>query len=123
MKPTVSSIALFCTHDVTLRIIPPRFSAGRGRPLRERPRLAARASAGLLEAFQANALEQRRAQTGATPIVTTKLTDRLALLSGPGGNVVAFHGPDGLIVVDGFVKPAWPKLKAALEAVASVPIK
>src|SRR6185503_13758852 len=81
------------------------------------------APAGLLEAFQANALEQRRAQTGATPIVTTKLTDRLALLSGPGGNVVAFHGPDGMIVVDGFVKPAWPKLKAALEAIASVPIK
>ena len=81
------------------------------------------APAGLLEAFQANPLEQRRAQTGATPIVTTKLTDRLALLSGPGGNVVAFHGPDGMIVVDGFVKPAWPKLKAALEAIASVPIK
>ena len=81
------------------------------------------APAGLLDAFQANPLEQRRAQTGAAPIVTTKLTDRLALLSGPGGNVIVFHGPDGMIVVDGFVKPAWPKLEQALTAINQVPIK
>src|SRR4029453_13564317 len=62
-------------------------------------------------------------QTGANPIVTTKLTDRLALLSGPGGNVIVFHGPDGMIVVDGFVKPAWPKLEKALTAINTVPIK
>ena len=78
---------------------------------------------GLLEAFQANALEARRTQTGAAPIETTKLTDRLALLTGPGGNVIVFHGPDGKILVDGFVRPAWPKLKAALEAISAVPIK
>jgi glyoxylase-like metal-dependent hydrolase (beta-lactamase superfamily II) len=81
------------------------------------------APAGLLDAFQANPLEQRRAQTGAAPIVTTKLTDRLAVLSGPGGNVIVFHGPDGMIVVDGFVKPAWPKLEQALTAIDKVPIK
>lgn len=81
------------------------------------------APADLLDAFQANPLEQRRAQTGAAPIVTTKLTDRLALLSGPGGNVIVFHGPDGMIVVDGFVKPAWPKLDQALAAIDKVPIK
>jgi len=28
-----------------------------------------------------------------------------------------------MIVVDGFVKPAWPKLKAALAAIGSMPIK
>jgi cyclase len=81
------------------------------------------APSGWLSAFQANPLEERRAQMAGTPIVTTKLTDRLALLSGPGGNVVAFHGPDGTIVVDGFVRPAWPKLKAALEALDRAPIK
>jgi cyclase len=81
------------------------------------------APAGVLEAFQANPLEQRRAQTGAAPIVTTKLTDRLALLSGPGGNVIVFHGPDGMIVVDGFVKPAWPKLEAALNAISPARLK
>ena len=77
----------------------------------------------MLQAFQANPLEERRAQAAAQLIVTTKLTDSVALLSGPGGNVVVLHGRDGLIVVDGFVKPAWPKLQAALAAVNPAPIK
>jgi cyclase len=78
---------------------------------------------GLLEAFQTSAADARRAQSAAAPIVTTKLTDRLALLTGPGGNVLVFHGPDGKLLVDGFVRPAWPKLKAALDAIHSSPIK
>ena len=45
------------------------------------------------------------------------------MLAGPGGNVVVLHGPDGKIVVDGFVKPAWPRLKAALDAIDGSPIK
>src|SRR5580765_488224 len=52
-----------------------------------------------------------RAQMGAAPIASTKLADRLVMLSGPGGNVVALHGPDGKLVVDSFVQPAWPQLK------------
>jgi len=76
-----------------------------------------------LKALQPTALDKRRADAAAAPIVTTKLTDRLALLSGPGGNVVVFHGPDGMLVVDGFVKPAWPKLSAALAAIDSRPVK
>ena len=81
------------------------------------------APAGVLEAFQANTPDGARAQIGATPIDTLKLTDRLTMLSGPGGNVIVFHGPDGKIVVDGFVKTAWPKLKAALAAIDGGPIK
>ena len=77
----------------------------------------------VLEAFQANALEAARTRTAAAPIVTTRLTDRLALLSGPGGNVIVFHGPDGMILVDGFVRPAWPKLKTALDGISASPIK
>ena len=82
---------------------------------------------GLLQAFQASAtaasaLEKSRAFLGSQPLVTTKLTDRLSLLTGPGGNVLAFHGPNGKIIVDGFVKPAWPKLKAALDALDGGPI-
>ena len=64
-----------------------------------------------------------RAQLGAAPIQATKLGDRLTMLSGPGGNVVILHGPQGKVVVDGFVKPAWPKLKEALDAIDSTPIK
>jgi glyoxylase-like metal-dependent hydrolase (beta-lactamase superfamily II) len=78
---------------------------------------------GLLHAFQANAADARRTQAASTPIETTRLTDRLSLLAGPGGNVLVLHGPDGKILVDGFVRPAWPKLKSALDAISAAPIK
>src|SRR5436190_462569 len=63
-----------------------------------------------------------RAQIGAVPIQTQRLGDQLTLLSGPGGNVVVLHGSDGLIVVDTFVAPAWPKLEQALAALGA-PVK
>ena len=77
----------------------------------------------VLEALQGSQLDQMRNQTGAQPIVPTKLNERMTLLAGPGGNVVVHYGPAGMLVVDGFVKPAWPKLKAALAAIGSMPIK
>jgi len=77
----------------------------------------------LLDAFQPSALEARRAQLAGNPIETTKLADRLWMLSGAGGNVVVLQASIGKIVVDGFVKPAWPKLKAALDALGDSPIK
>jgi cyclase len=52
---------------------------------------------------------------GATPITSQTLTERLTMLAGPGGNVVVLHGPDGKVVVDTFVQPAWTNLKAALD--------
>jgi cyclase len=52
---------------------------------------------------------------GATPITSQVLTERLTMLAGPGGNVVVLHGPDGKVVVDTFVQPAWTNLKAALD--------
>jgi cyclase len=58
-----------------------------------------------------------RAQIGAAPIQTRPLTQNLELLSGPGGNVVVLHGADGLVVVDTFVAPAWPRLQESLKAV------
>ena len=65
----------------------------------------------------ADALELRRVEMGKTPIVRTRLTDRLELLAGPGGNVLVLHGPEGLLLVDTFVRPAWPALKAVLDAI------
>src|SRR5687767_8491041 len=56
-----------------------------------------------------------RAQVGAAPIQTRQLDDTLTLLSGPGGNVLVLHGADGLVVVDTFVAPAWPKLQDSLK--------
>ena len=77
----------------------------------------------LAYAFQASTVDARRAQAATAAIETTKLTDRMSLLTGPGGNVIVFHGPDGKILVDGFVRPAWPKLKEALDAISAAPIK
>jgi glyoxylase-like metal-dependent hydrolase (beta-lactamase superfamily II) len=65
-----------------------------------------------------------RAQIGATPIQTQQLGENLTLLSGPGGNVVVLHGSDGLIVVDTFVSPAWPKLEESLKGLGGgAPVK
>jgi len=69
-----------------------------------------------------DALEARRAAMGKTPITRTRLTENLELLAGPGGNVLVLHGPDGLLLVDNFVRPAWPQLKSTLDAIGG-PIK
>jgi len=63
-----------------------------------------------------------RAQIGAVPIRTQQLGENLTLLSGPGGNVVLLHGADGLVVIDTFVAPAWPKLDESLKALGA-PVK
>jgi cyclase len=68
-------------------------------------------------------VEKRRAQIAAAPIETTKLGDRLVMLSGPGGNVVVLFGREGKFVVDAFVLPAWPGLKATLDGLDGSPLK
>jgi glyoxylase-like metal-dependent hydrolase (beta-lactamase superfamily II) len=71
----------------------------------------------------ADPLAVRRAEMGAIPITTTPLADNLAMLSGPGGNVIVLSGPDGKLVVDSFVQPAWPALKQLLDKSGSQPIR
>ncbi len=68
-------------------------------------------------------LSAMRAQMGATPIQVQPLAENLTLLSGPGGNVVALNGPDGKVVVDTFLLPAWPKLKETLDGLGNAPLK
>jgi cyclase len=74
-------------------------------------------------AAPADALAATRAQMGATPMETVRLADNLTMFSGPGGNVVALDGPDGKIVVDSFVQPAWTELKQALDGMGNTPIR
>jgi len=57
-----------------------------------------------------------RAGFANTPIEKQALTENLSLLSGPGGNVVVLHGPDGLLVVDNFVSTVWNKLDEQLKS-------
>ncbi len=68
-----------------------------------------------MQAAGGDALATLRSQMGAIPITTTRLTDQVVLLSGPGGNVVVLHGADGKLVVDSFLQPAWPQLKSTLD--------
>jgi len=63
-----------------------------------------------------------RARLGAIPIQIRSLGENLALLAGPGGNVVVLHGSDGLVVVDTFVAPAWPKFQESLKGFGA-PVK
>jgi glyoxylase-like metal-dependent hydrolase (beta-lactamase superfamily II) len=63
------------------------------------------------------ALDARRAEMGKIPIARTTLAANLELLAGPGGNVLVLHGADGLVLVDNFVRPAWPALKTTLDAI------
>jgi cyclase len=69
------------------------------------------------------AVNARRQAMAAIAIQQTPLGDKIALLAGPGGNVVVLYGPDGKVLADAFVVPAWPKLKAALDALDPAPLK
>ena len=68
----------------------------------------------------ADPLDERRAQMGAAPIISNRLGPNLVMLSGPGGNVAALHGPDGVVIVDTFVKPAWAGLKQTLDGLGGL---
>ena len=71
----------------------------------------------------ADALAQSRAAMAKAPIEVLKLTDRLTMLSGPGGNVVVLPGSDGKVVVDTFVQPVWQQLSDALTGLSKDPVK
>jgi len=86
------------------------------------PRQLARAATGRA-AQQQDPLAAFRARLGAIPIQSQPLAENLTLLSGPGGNVVVLRGPEGLVVVDTFVAPAWTKLQESLKALGSAPVK
>jgi cyclase len=68
-------------------------------------------------------LATMRAQMGKTPIEKTQLGSGLVMLSGPGGNVIVLHGSEGKFVVDSFLQPAWPALKALIDGLPGGAIK
>src|SRR3989454_1619146 len=86
------------------------------------PRGLARAATGRVAQQQQDRVAQFRAQIGAIPIQSQPLAKNLTLLAGPGGNVVVLHGSDGLVVVDTFVAPAWPKLQESFKGFGA-PVK
>jgi cyclase len=68
-------------------------------------------------------LASMRAKFNAAPLTTQQLADNVTMFSGPGGSVVVLDGPDGKFVVDTFVAPAWPRLKAALGRLSNTPVR
>jgi glyoxylase-like metal-dependent hydrolase (beta-lactamase superfamily II) len=88
------------------------------------PATTARAAAAWpQQAAPADQVAAMRAQFGGAPIQAQPLTDHLTLLSGPGGNVVVLNGPDGKLIGDNFVMPAWPHLKEELDKIGKAPLK
>jgi glyoxylase-like metal-dependent hydrolase (beta-lactamase superfamily II) len=71
----------------------------------------------------ADLLASFRAQFNAVPMETRKLADNVTMFDGPGGAVVVLNGPDGKVVVDTFVAPAWPRFKEALDGLGNAPVK
>src|SRR6476646_11828496 len=71
----------------------------------------------------ADLLASMRAKFNSVPRETQKLADNLTVCDGPGGAVVVLNVPDGKFMVDTFVAPAWPKLKAALDGIGNAPVK
>ena len=56
------------------------------------------------------------------PLVTTRLTPTLAMLSGPGGNMTVLTGPDGVLLVDSGVHPTAPAVAKGAAAFAGKPV-
>ena len=57
------------------------------------------------------------------PSASTKLSEHLTLMQGPGGNVVVLSGADGKLVVDTFTQYAWDRFKKALDDLSKAPLK
>ncbi|MEO1050377.1 MAG: MBL fold metallo-hydrolase [Bacteroidota bacterium] len=63
------------------------------------------------------------AQNNEIKIQTEKLTDKLYMLKGRGGNLGVFAGPDGVLVIDAQYAPVSEKLKEAIQTISDSPIK
>src|ERR1700722_3779776 len=68
-------------------------------------------------------LASMRAKFNAAPMATQQLAGNVTMFSGPGGSVVVLNGAEGKFVVDTFVAPAWPRLKAALDGLGNAPVR
>jgi cyclase len=92
-------------------------------------RIAAAAVATLI-ALSGAALAQPQPPTAAPPpdfskveIKTTELGDNVYMLEGQGGNITVAVAKDGVLMVDGQFAPLHDKIKAAITAISSQPIK
>ncbi len=71
----------------------------------------------------ADKMAAARTRFGKAPIESTKLSEKLTLLRGPGGNVVVLNGGDGKLLVDTFTQYAWDRFKKTLDDIGKAPLK
>lgn len=57
------------------------------------------------------------------PVVVKALRGNIYLLEGSGGNIAAFHGPEGKLLVDGGIAVSQKKIEDALSGISSDPLK
>ena len=57
------------------------------------------------------------------PVLTTKVSDRVSVLSGPGGNIAVLSGTDGKLLVDTGLAGAAARIRTALDALGPAPPK
>jgi cyclase len=82
--------------------------------------LAALAATTMLIAGNANA---QQPDFSKVQIKTTDLGNKTYMLEGQGGNITIAVGTDGIIMVDGEFAPLHDKIKTAITAVSSLPVK
>jgi cyclase len=83
--------------------------------------LAATAAAALFVAGHANA--QQSIDWDKVQIKTIDLGNKTYMLMGQGGNMTLAVGSDGLILVDTEFAPIYDKIKAAISAISTLPVK
>src|SRR5215472_7412754 len=69
------------------------------------------------------AARAQRADLSLARINTTDLGRKTYMLEGQGGNILVVIGDDGIIMVDAELAPLHDKIKAAITASSSLPIK
>jgi glyoxylase-like metal-dependent hydrolase (beta-lactamase superfamily II) len=68
-------------------------------------------------------LEQMRKTMGAVPPVSTKLTDQIYLISGPGGNIAVLNSPEGKLAVDSGIGGASPAILGQIDSYGAAPLR
>ena len=93
--------------------------------------LAAIAATALLGSSAAHAQQPAAAPPPPPPLIdwdkiqikTTDLGNKTYMLEGQGGNITIAVGSDSIIQVDGQFAPMSDKIKAAVKAIAPLPVK
>jgi cyclase len=62
-------------------------------------------------------------ESGNEPVSTTRVSDRFAVLSGPGGNIGVLTGTDGKLLVDAGLAGAAGRIRSALDALDPSPTR